>query len=187
MYCELHPHYEDQAKMTLYENELCHTAVMDICITERSVCNEKVGINCSCFCVEDHQFGTRTLSERKLWLRAISNVKVKLQNRAPEPTLDEIKSYRLAIKEHIHTIKTTLQSKAPTDALLRRSPTQPRPNFRQQPFPSAFPPTPARTSGDTGAAPEPGADASKIVIEGCSGGHLGVLARENQGLPQSDS
>jgi len=172
MYCELHPHCQDRAKLTLYENELCNAALMDIWITERSVCNEKVGINCSCFCVEDHQFGTRTLSERKLWLRAISNVKVKLQNRAPEPTPDEINSYRLAIKEHINTIKTTLQSKAPTDALLRRSPPPQRPNFGQQPlFPSAFPPTPTRNAGDTGAAPESGAEAS---FEGCSGGHLGA-------------
>merc|ERR1711920_346609 len=111
----------ESAKISLYENELCRTPIMDIYITERSVCCEKVGINCSCFCVEDHQFGTRTLSERKLWLRAISNVKVKLQNRAPCPTSEDIEHYREAIKEHIDSIKATLVSKAPTDALLPRS------------------------------------------------------------------
>jgi len=140
LYCELHPHCDEQAKLTLYENELCKTPVMDIYITERSICCEKVGINCSCFCVEEHQFGTRTLSERKLWLRAISNVKVKLQNKAPSPSAEEIQHYRLAIKEHIDTIRATLVSKAPTDALLRRGPQR---SSQQAPFgppPSASPP-----------------------------------------------
>mmetsp|Transcript_49256 Transcript_49256/g.86707 ORF Transcript_49256/g.86707 Transcript_49256/m.86707 type:complete len:424 (+) Transcript_49256:88-1359(+) len=122
LYCELHPQSDDQAKLVLYENELCQTPVMDIYITERSICCEKVGINCSCFCVEDHQFSTRTLSERKLWLRAISNVKVKLQNRAPSPSVEDLKHYRLAIKEHISTIKATLEGQAPMDALLQRNP-----------------------------------------------------------------
>lgn len=119
LYCELHPHCDGSAKLSLYENELCRTKVMDIFISQRSVCCEKIGMNCSCFCVEDHQFAARTLSERKLWLRAISNVKVKLQNSAPNPTLEEIDHYRLAIKEHIESIKSTLVSKAPTDALLQ--------------------------------------------------------------------
>mmetsp|Transcript_3653 Transcript_3653/g.7998 ORF Transcript_3653/g.7998 Transcript_3653/m.7998 type:complete len:413 (-) Transcript_3653:147-1385(-) len=120
MYCELHPQADDAAKLVLYENELCHTIVMEIYITERSICCEKVGINCSCFCIEDHQFSTRTLSERKLWLRAISNVKVKLQNRAPPPSHEDLRHYRLAIKDHISSIKATLEGHAPMDALLQR-------------------------------------------------------------------
>jgi len=122
LYCELHPQSEDQAKLVLYENELCQAPVMDIYISERSICCEKVGINCSCFCIEDHQFSTRTLSERKLWLRAISNVKVKLQNRAPSPSDEDLQHYRMAIKEHIQTIKATLEGHAPMDALLQRNP-----------------------------------------------------------------
>jgi len=122
LYCELHPQTEDQAKLVLYENELCQSPVMDIYISERSICCEKVGINCSCFCIEDHQFSTRTLSERKLWLRAISNVKVKLQNRAPSPSCEDLQHYRGAIKEHISTIRATLEGHAPMDALLQRNP-----------------------------------------------------------------
>lgn len=122
LYCELHPQSEGKAMMTLYENELCQTPVLDITLTERSICCEKVGINCSCFSVEDQQFSTRTLSERKLWLRAISNVKVKLQNRAPSPTSEELRHYRLAIKEHLDAIKATLDGQPPMDALLRRNP-----------------------------------------------------------------
>mmetsp|Transcript_73857 Transcript_73857/g.193715 ORF Transcript_73857/g.193715 Transcript_73857/m.193715 type:complete len:344 (-) Transcript_73857:247-1278(-) len=121
VYCELHPQSDGKAKLVLYENELCRTPVMEIFITDRSVSAEKVGVNCSCFCVEDHQFSTRTLAERRLWLRAVSNIKVKLQNHAPSPSAEEIRHYRLAIKEHLDTIRGTLQSKAPIDALLPRS------------------------------------------------------------------
>merc|ERR1712151_577465 len=66
-----------------------------------------------------------TLAERKLWLRAISNVKVKLQNRAPSPTGEELRQYRSAIKEHIKTSKSAFQSQAPMDALLQRHPLRP--------------------------------------------------------------
>lgn len=121
LYCELHPHCEDQAKLVLYENELCQVPVTDIYFSDCSMCSEKVGINCSCFCIEDHQFSTRTLPERKLWLRAISNVKVKLQNHAPTPTWEELRHYRLAIKEYIGTIRASLEGHAPMDALLQRS------------------------------------------------------------------
>lgn len=120
LYCELHPQSNEHSKLALYENELCQVLVMDIFINERSTCCEKVGISCSCFSVEDHLFSTRTLAERKLWLRAISNVKVKLQNRAPSPTLEELKQYRYAIKEHIRASKGAFQNQAPMDALLQR-------------------------------------------------------------------
>jgi len=120
LYCELHPQSNEHSKLALYENELCEVLVMDIFINERSTCCEKVGISCSCFSVEDHLFSTRTLAERKLWLRAISNVKVKLQNRAPSPTYEELKQYRYAIKEHIRASKGAFQNQAPMDALLQR-------------------------------------------------------------------
>jgi len=120
LYCELHPQSNEHSKLALYENELCQVLVMDIFINERSTCCEKVGISCSCFSVEDHLFSTRTLAERKLWLRAISNVKVKLQNRAPSPTYEELKQYRYAIKEHIRASKGAFQNQTPMDALLQR-------------------------------------------------------------------
>jgi len=109
LYCELHAHQGDAAKIVLYENELCQSPVAEIFITETTMCSEKIGINCSCFSVEEHQFSTRTLAERKLWLRAISNVRVKLQNRAPNPTEEEMSSFRTAIKEHLLSIRAALE------------------------------------------------------------------------------
>lgn len=128
LYCELHPQFEDHAKLAAYENELCQVPVIDIYFTECSVCSEKVGINCTCFSIEEHQFSARTIAERKLWLRAISNIKVKLQNHAPAPTREELRHYRLAIKEHLDTIRSSLDCYAPMDALLQRSMRRQRPS-----------------------------------------------------------
>lgn len=127
LYCELHPHCDvkDHAKLAFYENELCQRLVMEIRVTVGTICCEKVGVNCSCFCIDGHQFSTRTCAERKLWLRAISNIKVKLQNRAPTPTGEDIRHYRSAIEEHIDSIRTSLEGLGPIDALLQRLPRRP--------------------------------------------------------------
>merc|ERR1712050_75633 len=104
----------------LYENELCSHPVIDILITESSVYCDVVGINCSCFIVDCHHFASQTPSERKLWLRALSNVKVKIQNRAPEPTANEIEHYRVSIQEHITAVAATAEPRIVTDPLLTR-------------------------------------------------------------------
>lgn len=124
LYCELHPHCDvkDHARLSFYENELCQRVVMEIRVTVGTICCEKVGVNCSCFCIDGHQFSTRTCAERKLWLRAISNIKVKLQNRAPTPTGEDIRHYRNAIEEHIDSIRASLEGLGPIDALLQRLP-----------------------------------------------------------------
>mmetsp|Transcript_52214 Transcript_52214/g.154110 ORF Transcript_52214/g.154110 Transcript_52214/m.154110 type:complete len:409 (-) Transcript_52214:49-1275(-) len=123
LYCELHPQENDHGKLVVYENERCEALLLEILITERTTCCEKVGISCSCFSVEEHLFSTRTLAERKLWLRAISNVKVKLQHRAPAPTDEELSQYRTAIREHVkHAGGSGFHSQASMDALLHRFP-----------------------------------------------------------------
>eukprot|EP00931_Biecheleriopsis_adriatica_P121003 TRINITY_DN96096_c0_g1_i1.p1 TRINITY_DN96096_c0_g1~~TRINITY_DN96096_c0_g1_i1.p1 ORF type:complete len:399 (-),score=71.23 TRINITY_DN96096_c0_g1_i1:49-1245(-) len=121
LYCELHAHRGDQALLILYENEGCEVPVVDVVITDDSPCVEKVGINCSCFCVGNHDLSSRTLSERKLWMRAISNLKVKLANKAPSPDDEEIENYREAVMDHLHTIRSSLHCQMRTDALLPAS------------------------------------------------------------------
>lgn len=120
LFCELHAHRGESARFVLYENEHCHAPIMDIIITESSVCCDIVGINCSCFVIDSHHFASQTPSERKLWLRALSNVKVKIQNRAPEPTLEDIQHFREAIREHIFSIQATQEPRISSDPLLTR-------------------------------------------------------------------
>merc|ERR1712216_269173 len=98
LFAELHAHQGSSARLVLYANEDCEVPVMDIVVTNSSVCCDVVGINCSCFVVDPHHFAAQTPSERKLWLRAISNVKVKIQNSAPDPTYEELEYYRSPIR-----------------------------------------------------------------------------------------
>jgi len=118
LYCELHAHNNDCGKLVLYKNERCDDAIMELQVTQKSVCCEKVGINCSSFCFEEHNFSSRTLSERKLWLRAFSNVKVKVQNRAPSPNEEQLDQYRQAIREHVNGIMEGLEDSIRIDPLL---------------------------------------------------------------------
>lgn len=120
LFCELNAHLDCSAKLVLYENELCESQVLEIGITESSVCCDVVGINCSCFIVDSHHFASQTPSERKLWLRALSNVKVKIQNRAPDPSAEELEHYRSSIREHIAALEATLEPRIVNDALLTR-------------------------------------------------------------------
>jgi len=120
VFCELQAHSEYVAHMVMYESDLCEKVVMDIEITEDSICCDVVGINCSCFIVAAHHFASQTPSERKLWLRALSNVKVKIQNRAPEPTEEELQHFRNSIRQHIGALEATVEPRIVNGPLLGR-------------------------------------------------------------------
>lgn len=118
LYCELRAQTSVCAELVMYENELCQVPVHQIAISESSICSDIIGINCTCFVVNTHHFASQTPSERKLWLRAISNVKVKLQNCAPDPTEEELQHYRKAIRGSIDAIEATLEPTLNSQALL---------------------------------------------------------------------
>merc|ERR1719422_1625963 len=96
LYGELHPHCasDNQAKLVFYENELCQNIIMVTPITMGTVCIGTIGVECACFCVDGYKFSARTNAERTLWIRAISNLKVKLTHQAPSPSDEEIAHYR---------------------------------------------------------------------------------------------
>eukprot|EP00812_Abedinium_dasypus_P008827 NODE_2560_length_914_cov_419.196740.p1 GENE.NODE_2560_length_914_cov_419.196740~~NODE_2560_length_914_cov_419.196740.p1 ORF type:complete len:220 (-),score=45.96 NODE_2560_length_914_cov_419.196740:239-877(-) len=121
LYAELHPHSSDQAKIVLYDTELCQSIVDVIPFGRLSACTENTGISCSCFALEDHQFTARTGLEAKLWLRALFNVKTKLQNMAPDPTSEDLNNYRAAICDYIASVQDELNVHTRTDALLQRT------------------------------------------------------------------
>jgi len=119
LFCELQPQSSGRARLALYTTEGCEVLAMELFITDSSMVLEKVGINCSCFSLEDILFCARCPEERRLWLRVIANLKAKLRHRAPSPTQEELEQYRAAIKEH-------LASSAPAmDAVMRPSPQEP--------------------------------------------------------------
>lgn len=118
LFCELNAQYGASARLVLYENEHCDKPLLDIPILETSVCCDIVGINCSCFVVDTHHFASPTPSERKVWLRAISNVKVKIRNREPEPTMADIINYRDSIRDHLSQMEATADPRICCSALL---------------------------------------------------------------------
>ena len=51
-------------------------------LTIDAICSvtERLGVDCSCFSINDYHFAARSVAEKQLWLRAISNLKVKLRH-----------------------------------------------------------------------------------------------------------
>lgn len=112
VYVEVHPPGDGKARIALYDDTrhtsaLCQEALLDA----RTACYEKVGYDCSCFCVGALQLSARTVFERQLWLRAVSNLKVKLQNRGARPGPEELSKWREAINEHIRENGAKLQNR----------------------------------------------------------------------------
>lgn len=121
VYCELQAQVGQHAQIVFYENDSCETILEDgvLRISDQTMCCDAVGINSTCFVIDNMHFATRTPSERKLWLRAMSNVKVKIQNSEPESTFEELQHYRLSIREFIRQIENTTDSRIASSPLLR--------------------------------------------------------------------
>lgn len=126
VFCELQAHSGSSARLAIYEDATCSTELVHLDITEASSCMDVSGINCSFFIIDGHHFASQTPSERKLWLRALSNVKIKVGNLAPEPTPMELEAYRSSIREHICALENAPEARiAAGDPLLT-----PRPDRR---------------------------------------------------------
>jgi len=95
------------ARFVAYESSDCVAIAFEIPIHEETYCTEKVGINCSCFSVNEHLFAARTVAERKIWLRALSNLKVRTANQAPTPTAEELREFREQVREQISVVDST--------------------------------------------------------------------------------
>lgn len=110
VYGELHAHCDSTAGFAAYENESCMVQVVHVAIDTHTCVSERVGIDCSCFSLGDHHFSTRTCAEKMLWLRAISNVKVKLRHWAATPTYTELRHYRYAVRKQINSLPKPVEN-----------------------------------------------------------------------------
>jgi len=105
VYCELHTHWDFAAAFAVYEDECCDTRVMHVSMGVHTCISERVGVDCSCFSIDGHHFSARTSAEKSFWLRAISNVKVKLRHRTGNPSVQELAHYRASVAENARFIK----------------------------------------------------------------------------------
>merc|ERR1712137_655640 len=85
-YCELHSQREGRAELVLYENQFCEQIILEIPIHVSTSCTKLSGFPSAAFMLDDHTFAGRSEEESSLWMRAISNVVVKIQNDAADPT-----------------------------------------------------------------------------------------------------
>lgn len=105
VFCELHAPWDGVAMFTGYDNESCQAQVIQASLDANTCVSERVGVDCSCFSFDNYHFTTRSSAEKMLWLRAISNVKVKLRHRAPNPTFEEMDHYRISILEYARNVQ----------------------------------------------------------------------------------
>lgn len=121
-FCELHAQRGASAHVAVYENHECNTWIKDIPFDEHTACDEAVGINSSCFFLGKTWLAAQSPALRKLWIRAIDNLKVKIRHGAPEPSDDELPHHREAIKQQAISIEAANdQGILPdSDALINR-------------------------------------------------------------------
>lgn len=105
LYCELHAHRDCVASFNVYADERCTSQLMTMNIKVTTKVSEVVGVDCSCFSINGKHFSARTCAEKMLWLRAISNIKVKLEHQRENPTPTDIMHYREAILESARSLE----------------------------------------------------------------------------------
>jgi len=107
IYGELHAYAGGEAKLTMYQDEWCDAEVASCRLKNRTVIGTHGSTNV--FSVDNCYFCARALEEKELWLRAVSNVKVKLMYSAPDPTDEDLAVFRDAVRERLDTFANNLQ------------------------------------------------------------------------------
>jgi hypothetical protein len=102
IYAELHCHWNRASVLVGYEDEYCETRVLNVPLDTCTFYTELMGVDCSCFSLDDrYYFCTRSVAERSLWLRALSNLKMKLWYSQENPTAADMSAYRWSIRDCI--------------------------------------------------------------------------------------
>lgn len=110
VYCELHAYSGGEARLSLYRDEWCDREVASLSLSDSSTVSTRTGAHCNVFGIDHHRFCARNADEKDLWLRAVSNIKVKLMFEAPDPTAEELAIFRGAVQERIQELMHSSQS-----------------------------------------------------------------------------
>mmetsp|Transcript_61642 Transcript_61642/g.198561 ORF Transcript_61642/g.198561 Transcript_61642/m.198561 type:complete len:488 (-) Transcript_61642:10-1473(-) len=159
-YCELHAYSHGEARLAVYHDEWCEQEVSSVQLADSSTVSTRKGAYCTVFGVDQHRFCARTKEEKDLWLRAVSNVKVKLMFDAPDPTDEELQMFRAAVHERVGELQekqgTTLD---PLLAPVQRAPPM-------SPRGDAWDPDPIEDAADPPAAGEAGGAGDAAALAG---------------------
>lgn len=104
-YCELHAYSGREARLAVYKDEWCQHEVSSVHMSDSSTVSTRKGAYCTVFGVDSHRFCARTPGEKDLWLRAVSNIKVKLMFDAPDPTDEELQIFRDSVGARVDELE----------------------------------------------------------------------------------
>jgi len=105
-YCELHAYLGGEARLAAYKDEWCEWELASLLLTERTVVSTPTSSHyCTAFGIDSSRFAARTVEEKNLWLRAVSNVKVKLMFDAPDPTEEDLTVIRSAVQARVESLE----------------------------------------------------------------------------------
>mmetsp|Transcript_49827 Transcript_49827/g.108333 ORF Transcript_49827/g.108333 Transcript_49827/m.108333 type:complete len:410 (+) Transcript_49827:106-1335(+) len=122
LYCELHSYIYGEARLVQYRNEWCDQIVRCVLLTTQTVISTRAGAACTVFAVDDTCFCVRTPDEKELWLRAVSNIKVKLRFAGPSPTFAELDVMRACVLQRAMEIPDLKGGVVPMLPVLPRNP-----------------------------------------------------------------
>mmetsp|Transcript_36697 Transcript_36697/g.84440 ORF Transcript_36697/g.84440 Transcript_36697/m.84440 type:complete len:389 (-) Transcript_36697:26-1192(-) len=108
VYCELHAYRDNSAEFTAYTDEWCTWGVAKQSITADTIVSSRTREHCTVFGLDEERYSARTKQEKDVWLRAMSNIKVKLTYCAPNPTHDEVEHIREAVHDKVVSLKLEL-------------------------------------------------------------------------------
>jgi len=103
-YVELQGNLRSKALFVAYSNSRCHKELWRCELSEHLKVFVWEGLG-RMFKVDERFFCARTEDEKMLWVRALSNMKVKLLVNAPEPTSRQFESFRKAVQERVKQMR----------------------------------------------------------------------------------
>ena len=165
VFCELHAPVDYTTNLMAYEDDSCTCLLANLIIDSDTRITERLGVDSSCFTLNEHHFAARTVAEKLFWIRAISNIKVKLRH-AFLPTSDvELRCYRDAVQAEVANLPTPripaiLRKEAP---LLKRRRHQPLTSHPANPGLHA-PCTPSAASDKSSDGPVTPPASAKVQI-----------------------
>mmetsp|Transcript_25303 Transcript_25303/g.46390 ORF Transcript_25303/g.46390 Transcript_25303/m.46390 type:complete len:560 (+) Transcript_25303:180-1859(+) len=188
-YCELHAYIGGEARLSIYKDEWCEREVSSVLLTDQTVVSTRKGSYCTVFGVDQHRFCARTREEKELWLRAVSNIKVKLMFDAPDPTSTELAVFRAAVLERI--VKLEGIASGPSDNKDKEKEKEgAKPPVRQDawdPLLSQVPrqPQPLSPRGDVWY-PDPIEEGAENILEGSTRQVAPAVHREDTDTSEGD-
>lgn len=103
-FCELHAPLAGCAEMVFYTDEYCEDEIFNIMFTSTASASTRKGAYCTVFGLDSHRFAARTRQEKDLWLRAVSNVLVKLMFVEQDTSAGDLAMFRAAVHERLESI-----------------------------------------------------------------------------------